>query len=39
VGGGPFGQSQFFFFLVMVGAGLGALRVRGRTSGERRGLW
>ena len=40
MGGGPFGQSQSFFFLGMVGEGLGALRVRGRTSGERRGfLW
>jgi len=39
VGGGPFGQSQSFFFLVIVDTGLGDLRVRGRTSGERSGLW
>lgn len=38
MGGGPLGQSQSFFFLVMVGDGLGDLRVRGRTSGERRGF-
>ena len=39
VGGGPLGQSQSFFFLDVVGAGLGDLWVRGRTSGDKRGLW
>jgi len=39
VGGGPLRQSQSFFFLVIVGAGLGDLWVRGRTSGERSGFF
>ena len=39
MGGGPLGQSQSFFFLVMVGDGLGDLWVRGRTSGERSGFF
>jgi len=39
VGGGPFGQSFSFFLLGMVGEGLGDLRVRGRTSGERSGFF
>ncbi len=38
MGGGPFGQSQSLFFLGMVDVGLGALRVKGRTSGDKRGL-
>lgn len=38
MGGGPLGQSQSFFFLVMVGTGLGDLWVRGLTSGERSGV-
>jgi len=39
VGGGPLGQSQSFFFLVIVGDGFGDLWVRGRTSGERSGFF
>ena len=39
MGGGPLRQSQSFFFLVMVGDGLGDLRVRGRTSAERSGFF
>ena len=39
MGGGPLGQSQSFFFLVMVGEGLGDLWVRGRTSGESSGFF
>ena len=39
MGGGPLGQSQSFFFLVMVGEGLGDLWVRGRTSAERSGFF
>ena len=39
MGGGPLGQSQSFFFLVIVGEGLGDLWVRGRTSGERSGFF
>ena len=35
MGGGPFGQSFSFFFIGAVGEGLGDLRVRGRTSGEK----
>ena len=39
MGGGPFGQSFSVFLLGMVGEGLGDLRVRGRTSGERSGFF
>ena len=39
MGGGPLGQSQSFFFLDVVGTGLGDLWVRGRTSGDSNGLW
>ena len=39
MGGGPLRQSQSFFFLVIVGDGLGDLRVRGLTSGERSGFF
>ena len=39
MGGGPLGQSQSFFFLVMVGEGLGDLWVRGLTSAERSGFF